>query len=143
MREAGPVVLSLVERGWQAARECSLDVERRGITVIHLIKGSLSGAVRRLIAPRPNIRTLSVPRPLFWVGVGLGIVVCWATGRLRSVLVDNDRSAQRLHRWTRWTGAQVVKAQPGPDGYELWIGQQPVPRAAMASALGHADRVAV
>lgn len=110
------IVLSLVERGWQAAREYSLDLDQQDIGVLHLIKGWLPADVRRLIAPRPHIRIISVPRRLFWIGVWLGLIVCWATGRLRSLLVDNDRSARRLHRWARWTGAQVMTVQPGSDG---------------------------
>ena len=124
MVERRPLVISLVERGWQAARGYSLDVQDQKVMVIHLIKGSLSREILGLIAPHPWIRLVSVPRVIFWpVAWGL---IAWAqfVGRLQAVLVDNERSDRRVHRWlhphTKIFGvgvnagsAKLVRVQPG------------------------------
>ena len=109
MREERPGrVLSLVERGWQAARERSLDLSREGIGCVHIVKGRLSRAVHELIAPVPHVRIISLPRRLFWHGVWLLLIGAALTGRARSVLVDNERSYRRLAWWRRWAGIEVA-----------------------------------
>lgn len=128
MAEDG-IVLSLVEHGWQAARECSLALESYQVRVIHLVKGSLDHGVRQLITAHPTIRIADVPRALFWPAVS-GALVRWRLGgRLRLVLVDNDRSWQRLQRWARWLGLVLLKVTQGSDGYELWEGSTRIPLA--------------
>ena len=120
MTDADGMVLSFVERGWQAAREWSLDAQHRGITVVHLIKGRLSPAVQAMIAPRPHIRIMSVPRPLFWVAAFAHLFAGRLRGRLRAVLVDNDRSCHRLRAWTQGMGVTLLTVRVGAAGYELW-----------------------
>ena len=130
MAEDGVVILSLVEHGWQAARECSLALERHGVRVIHLVKGSLDHRVRQLITPHATIRMMDMPRALFWPAV-YGALVRWRLGgRLCLVLVDNDRSCQRLQPWTRWMNLELLKVTQGSDGYELWENSTRVPLAA-------------
>ena len=130
MAEDGVVILSLVEHGWQAARECSLALERHGVRVIHLVKGSLDHRVRQLIIPHATIRMMGMPRALFWPAV-YGALVRWRLGgRLRLVLVDNDRSRQRLQRWTAWMKLDLFKVTQGLDSYELWQGGTRIPLAA-------------
>lgn len=140
------IVLSLVERGWQAARECSLDVEGAGVTVIHIVKGRLSRSIRAMFAPRPHIRIISMPRNLFWLVTGLLFIGVSLAGRLRVVLVDNDRSYRRLGGWVRFLGFQqgldvwipvnLLMVQEGPEGYELWAGREQISRSSWYEALG-------
>ena len=119
-----PLIISLVERGWQAAREHSLEVKHHEVMVIHLIKGRLSRDIRGLIAPYPGIRLISLPRAIFWPAAWS--LIAWApvVGRLQAVLVDNERSDRRVHRWlhphTKIFGvgvnagsAKLVRVQPG------------------------------
>lgn len=120
MADSRVLVLSLVERGWQAAREWSLDTQQRGITVVHLIKGRLSPSVQAMIVPHPTIRIVSIPRSLFWVGVCSYLLAGWLRGRLRVVLVDNDRSCHRLKGWARRARITLLRVQVGAAGYELW-----------------------
>ena len=99
MADSGGVVLSLVERGWAAARARSLELSREGVGSIHLVKGGLSCEARELIEPKPGIQLVSVPRQLFWPAAALlyaWLVLRW---RLRAVLVDNERSLRRMSRW--------------------------------------------
>ena len=119
-------VLSLVERSWQAARECSLDAQRHGIKIVHVIKGRVDRAILDLIASYPNIRLISVSRRWFWPAAWLVWVRLALSGGLRGVLVDNDRAARRLRAW--WPGLAVwlVKAGQGDERYELWADQKPV-----------------
>lgn len=97
-----PIILSLVERGWQAAREWSLHQRPPQATVIHLIKGSLDAEVRALIRPVPMVGMIAIPRTVFWPVAFILFVRYACVGRLRAVLVDNARSLHRLGRWTRW-----------------------------------------
>ena len=93
------IVLSLVERGWAAARECSLAAQHQGLCTVHLVKGRLSRAVHAMIAPTPYIHVLSVSRSVFWPAA---CALCgWLvlTRRLRTVLVDNERSMRRVRGW--------------------------------------------
>ena len=136
MADGRIVVLSLVERGWQAARELSLDVQPHGVRVIHLIKGRLSHAVYQLITQKPHVRILSVPRPFFWPMLGLVTIGLLLIGRLRAVLVDNERSFRRLRGWTSWASLTVTMVQQGARGYELRCGPEPLSRAAWSQLVG-------
>jgi len=103
-----PLVCSLVERGWQAAREYSLDAQRSEVAFLHLVKGRLDRSVRVLIAPRPNIRLLSIGKQWFWPSAW--VILAWGalTGRLHAVLVDNDRSYRRLQAAMRVAGVSLL-----------------------------------
>ena len=135
MAKRRAIVLSLVERGWQAARECSLDLGPQGVCVIHLIKGHVDRSVRALITPKPHVRTLSVPRRLFWPVLWLVCLGLTLTGRLRALLVDHERSYRRLSWWARMAHVNLTMVQQGTAGYELWIGSKPVSRAVWREAV--------
>ena len=137
--EHGPLVLSLVERGWQAARECSLDLQEANVEWLHVVKGRLSRAVQAMVAPQPRIRLMSVPKTLFWPMIGLLVGAGAVSGRLRAVLVDNPRSLRRLDRLGRMVRVPVAMVQEGAEGYEVWLGTARLSRAAWAAAI-HAHR---
>ena len=140
MPERPALILSLVERGWRAARECSLDIQRDGVCVLHLVKGRLDPELRWLVVREPTTRLISVARRWFWPVAWLVFLRCLSSGRLRSVLVDNERSFRRLQRWTRLTHVNLVMVREGPEGYQLWADHHQVPRAAWHETLGiHAD----
>lgn len=120
MSDRPGVILSLVERSWHPARVFSLDVEREGLTVVHLVKGWLRPAWRGLIAPRPSVRVHSAPRKVFWPLVGAWTIGLLCLGRLRAVLVDNEKTAAKLRWWPRWSGAALLMVRAHQDGYELW-----------------------
>ena len=112
-RQRRVLVCSLVERGWQAAREYSLDAQRSELEFLHVVKGRLDRSVRALIVPRPNTRLLSISRRWFWPAAWS--ILAWGvlTGRLRTVLVDNDRSFRRLKVWMRVAGICLMKLPAG------------------------------
>ena len=120
------MVLSLVERGWQATRACSFDAQEQGLRVVHVVKGRI-GDVRHVIAPVPGIRMIDLPRHLFWPGVWLCCALGLLSGRLQALLVDNERSSRRLHWWARRGRIPLTLIRQGPDGYELWDGSERVP----------------
>ena len=129
------MIVSLVERGWHAARVCSLDAQRQGVCVIHLIKGTVSADVLALVAPRPHIHLISVARMWFWPAAWLLVSGLYASGRLRAVLVDNDRSLARAAGWLRGTRVLLTTVQDAPEGYALAVNQQPVSSAGWYAAL--------
>ncbi len=104
-----PTVLSLVERGWQAARERSLDVQRQGGRVVHLVKGRLEPAVHAMIAPQPRVRIVSVRPTLFWPLAFAWCMGWLVTARLRAVWVDNERSFRRVRRWVGDSRVSLVR----------------------------------
>ena len=101
------VALSLVERGWQAAREWSIKAEPYGITAVHIVKGRLDPGVRALVKPTAGMRLISAPHHVFWPLAWLWWARLRLTGRLRGVVVDNERSARRLRRWPGQRGRPV------------------------------------
>ena len=124
------IVLSLVERGWQAARECSLDLQRQGICVTHLLKGHLSQSVRSLIEPKPHVRIISVHRAFFWPTAWLICLGLTLTGKLKSLLVDNERSYHRFSWWAQGARLNLTMVRQGTEGYEFWVGPRRISRAA-------------
>lgn len=137
--EHGPLVLSLVERGWRAARECSLDLQETNVEFLHIVKGRLSRAVRAMVASQPHVRLMSLPKMLFWPVITLLMGAGAVSGWLRGVLVDNPRSFRRLHGIGRAVRVPVAMVQEGVEGYELWVGTEPLSRAAWTEVI-HAHR---
>jgi hypothetical protein len=114
MPERRGVVLSFVERGWQAAREWSLEADRQEITVVHLLKGWLDPGVRALVSPKAHIRLVRMPRQLFWPAAWGWVAWGVCSGTLQAILVDNDRSLRRVSTWVR--GARVeLRRLPEPS----------------------------
>jgi hypothetical protein len=103
------IILSLVERGWQAARACSLDPKFGRLEFLHVVKGRLDPEVEAMIAPRPNVRIASVPSRLFWPRIWILYHWLRCAGRLRALLVDNDRSVRRLRGWMRGVPVHLVR----------------------------------
>jgi len=112
-------VLSVVERGWRGARECSITLSARAVPVTHLIKGSLKADLRAMIRPYPGVQLVSVPRAAFraWLW---GLLV-WGTvrGRLKWVLVDHERTLREVAWWCRVCGLTPVFIQETGPGYDL------------------------
>ena len=111
-------VLSLVERGWKGARECSLQLANLGIRVDHLIKGRL-GAVRGLIAPNQSIRLIDIERQLYPLALGWWLFFGALTRRIRWVLCDNERTLKRVEPWSRRLGLEALLIREEESGYAL------------------------
>jgi hypothetical protein len=118
-RPHAPEALSVVERGWRGARECSITLSARAVPVTHLIKGSLKADLRAMIRPYPGVRLVSVPRIAFraW----LWALLVWGTmwGRLRWVLIDHERTLKEVAWWCRMCGLTSVFIQETGQGYDL------------------------
>lgn len=85
--------LSLVEKGWAAARALSLHLARKGIPVLHLVKGSIPRATREVLTPDRGVTLRDIPQRLYraaaWVHLWLGQL----TGRTGIVITDNAKTA--------------------------------------------------
>jgi hypothetical protein len=116
--------VSLVERGWQAARDCSLQLEGRDVTITHVMKGMVPRDVLALVEPRPWIRVAPVSRlafrPLMWVIVLVGGI----TRQVRWVLCDNERTWRELRPWCRRLGVACVEVHLEPLPFTLRIDDQ-------------------
>ena len=135
-KQRTPLVISLVERGWQAARECSLDTQDHGGETLHMIKGYLHRDVQAMIAPKSKIHLLSLPKKLFWLGVWPLLVGYALMGRVRSLLVDNEQAYRRVRPWTRANGVNLVRIQLGAQGYEFLVEGRPISRAQWYQGVG-------
>lgn len=113
-------VLSLVERGWHAAREESLHLAGKGISVEHLIKGKL-GAVKACIARHQLIRLVDVRRWLFPFAMGWRVLLGALTRRIRWVMCDNERTLKRIEPWCRRLGLRPVWIREKDAGYEIMV----------------------
>ncbi len=129
-------VLSLVERGWRGARECSLILSARGISVTHLIKGSLSPDVRVMIQTVPHTRIIDVPRLWFRVATWGHVLFVGGRGMTRWVLVDHERTLRELSGWCRLTGVTCILIQPSGNGYQFSVEQR---GASLDEVFGRAD----
>ncbi len=116
--------LSLVERGWRGARQCSLALNAHRVAVTHLVKGRLSREVRELIAPYPFIRVRAVPRWVFPVWARGMLIGALMRRRLRWVLIDNPRTLLRLKRRCRKAGVAAGLGNEVDEGYELQVDGQ-------------------
>ena len=125
-------VLSSVERGWRAAREISLALASRGVRVTHLVKGRIPPGVRSIIAPQPGVRLIDLPRWIFWPALRATVILARVSGRLRWVLVDNDRSHARLQGWCRRLGVRVGRVHELEQGYDVRSNGEAVSIGALA-----------
>jgi hypothetical protein len=115
-------MLSLVEHGWQGARQCSLALKSRHVSVTHVVKGWLERDLRAMIEPHPHIRVVSAPRWAFRLWVWPRVIVGTLQGRLRWILMDHERSHRELAWWCRCFGILPVMIQERDGGgYDLEI----------------------
>ena len=119
--------LFLVERGWRALRECSLDASRRGIAVTYLIKGSLSPEVRAMIRLTPLMRAVDVPRSWFDVAAWWCLIAGTLGGRLRWVVTDDERTLEAIAGWSQRFRLTLAYIEEAPGGYVLSVRRQTVP----------------
>lgn len=114
------LALSVVEHSWQAAREWSLVAAAARWRVVHLNRGWLSADVRTLIIPHPGVRLWPAPRRLF--RVALWTLLAWWSlrGRLTLVVVDNERTFQRLAPVLAALRVRLLRIGQGAAGYGFW-----------------------
>ena len=130
-------VLSVVERGWRGARECSLVLQRHGIKVTHVIKGRLSPDLQRVIVPYPLIRLIVVPRVLFRPCLWAALIAASVRGRLGWLILDHERTLREVSGWCRAFGITPVLIEERASDYRLLRDGS---AAAVASVFGLPDR---
>ena len=113
------MVISLVERGWQAARLCSLALADKDIAVTHYVKGTVPDDVHALVPSTSLLRLCGVPKTFFWPCVLARCTWLKITRRLHGVLVDNERSFNQLDRWIK----PAHEANAGPWLYHVQMGE--------------------
>jgi hypothetical protein len=91
------------------------------IPVTHVIKGSLTRELHAMIQPYPHIRIVSLPRPLFRVGLWCWLVWQTVAGRLGWLLVDHERTLREVSWWCRMVGLKLVLIREAGQDYELWV----------------------
>ena len=118
-------VLSLVERGWRGARECSLALGGNGVAVTHLIKGSLPPPVRAMIRPAARISIIDVPRRVFRVWLWAMVLRHTLTRGAHWVLLDNERTLREVGWWCRRFRLIPVFVRETAEGYTLEVSGRP------------------
>lgn len=122
MAERAPVVLSLIERGWQGPRECSRRLGRRGITVVQVVKGRLPPDIDDLVPPEPWLRLTGISRTWFRTGAWLRLALWAPSGRLRWLITDHERTLRELRPWCRAMHVRPLLIRETMEGYELLDG---------------------
>lgn len=123
-------IVSVVDRGWRGARECSIQLAGQAVEITHVIRGRLDPEIRALIQPYPHERLIDAPRR--WHVVWVWGLVLWASraGRLRWILVDHERRLQKLGPLARAVGARLAYLEEGEHGWRLLIdGHDASPKA--------------
>lgn len=121
-----PELLSVVERSWQGARECSMVLAARGIRVVHLVKGRLAPEVRTLIQPVEGITLYDAPRWRFPLLLWTHLVAGALTRRVRWALFDHERTLASAGRWCRLAGVTAVLIRDSGEGVELSVQGRPL-----------------
>ena len=99
-----PVVVFVVERGWQRSRELSLDLMHKGWQADILIKGFVEKPVLDMITKYPGIKITSVSR--FWFRAVLFLKIA-ALKNLKAVYVEGKKIEKWLYIAGRCFGLKV------------------------------------
>ena len=110
MSTSGGGVLSMVEKGWGAARRVSIELARQGIGVHHFVRGRLPRELIAVLTPYAGVRITGLP--VRWYRPALWAMLLWRKllGRPALVLVDNERAEAWVRQW-RLSPAPVVVVQ--------------------------------
>ena len=92
-------VLSLVERGWPAARRVTIELTRVGAIVRHVVRGTIPDELREMLTPYQGM-TISGVTPR-WYRWRVWLILLRQAWRRRPllVLVDHERAARWVARW--------------------------------------------
>lgn len=92
-------VVSMVEKGWGAARRISIELTKQGIGVHHFVRGHLPRELIAVLTPYAGMRITGLP--VRWYRPALWALLLWRklTGRRTLVLVDNERAAGWITGW--------------------------------------------
>ena len=130
-RSRAACVLSVVERGWRGARQCSIALAGQGVPVTHLIKGWVPKPVRAIIRPVPGVRLVIVPRLGFWPTLWSLVAGATLTRRLGWIIVDHERTLGVVSPWCRLFGIRPLLIRDTIESYDLWQGEARVPVQAL------------
>ena len=86
-------VLSLVEKGWAAARWFSLELAQRGTPVRHLAKGTIPRPTREVLTPAPGVTLHGAPQRLYRAAAWAHLWKAQLTGKVTVVITDNTKTA--------------------------------------------------
>lgn len=116
-------VLSLVEKGWSAARQATIPMTQRGARVTHLVRGRLPRALLRVITPYDGMTIRGIDRR--WYRVIVWILLAfhqWVQpGSL--VLVDNQPAVEWVRRSFPRLAHGVVLVQETAGGTPVLLRQ--------------------
>ena len=128
-----PELLSVVERGWRGARECSLTLALQGIRVTHLIKGRLGPEVRGLIRPVQGIALVAAPRWRFRLWFWAHLLSGAIRRRAMWALFDHERTLAAAGPWCRRLGVSPVLIREFGERFELSVQGHPLTLAELVS----------
>ena len=78
-----------------------------------------------MIQPVHGVRLVSVPRAMFPASLWGMVVWRTITGRLRWVLIDHERTLQKLSWWCRRWGLMPIIIRERAEGYDFLVNGQP------------------
>lgn len=116
MPEAAVKGVSLVEKGWAAARQASIALAKSGIPVRHWVKGKLSRNLLDVLTPYPGIKITGVAPWIYRVVTGMVLAASLCRGKRLKILVDNERTRQWVSRCFPALKDSVILVLENADG---------------------------
>lgn len=123
MARSGLRVLSLVEKGWSAARQATIPMTQRGARVTHLVRGRLPRALLRVITPYGGMTIRGIDRRWYRVIVWIILVFHQWVQPGSLVLVDNQPAAEWVRRMCPGFAGRMLLVQETPSGAAALIRQ--------------------
>ena len=94
----GRLAISLVEKGWSAARRAGIAWVQRGGRIEHLVKGTLSRELLQQLTPYPATSITGVPRNWFRALAWLRLLTASVGPGTAMVIVDSERALAWFER---------------------------------------------
>ena len=113
------LALSLVEKGWAGSRRVAIRLSAAGISVRHLVRGSLPREVVRVISPYPGVAIRGVPVRWYRVAAWSWLMLAQFRRGVAWLLVDNEKTARWAARWFPRLRAKLVLIQETGTGDPL------------------------
>lgn len=109
-------VVSLVEKGWPAARRLSIRLVRSDVSVHHLVRGSVPQAVLAILTPYEGMTITGIAASWYRWAVWVTLMRAWVLRERLIILVDHERAAAWVARWFPRLAPRVFFVQEDAAG---------------------------
>ena len=90
-------VVCLVETGWKGVRELSIDLVKRGVPSLCIIKGKLDKEILEIITKYEKMSPISIRRKIFKLYIVMIFLKNYALGNTICIIMDSKKN----YPWVR------------------------------------------